>query len=120
MEEKEYLIKSSGENKKSGFNALSKYGVELREKYGLKKSLFEKINNLEDKRKSIEEKLNVLKTQNGDLRSPKDLELMSSEQLKQRVATLEQRLSSANLDKKEETQINNNINLTKRALIKSR
>jgi hypothetical protein len=48
------LIKSSGENKKSGFNALSKYGLELKEKYGLKKSLFEKINTLEEKKKDIE------------------------------------------------------------------
>jgi len=40
--------------------------------------------------------------------------------LKEKIAFLEQRLSSANLDKKEETQINSNINLAKRALIKSR
>ena len=94
------MIKSSGENKKSGFNALSKYGLELKEKYGLKKSLFEKINTLEEKRKDIEGQINTLKSQNGDLKAPKDLELMSLEQLKQRIANLEQRLSSANLDKK--------------------
>lgn len=40
--------------------------------------------------------------------------------MKEKIAILEQRLSSANLDKKEETQINNNINLAKRALTKSR
>ena len=45
---------------------------------------------------------------------------MSSEQLKQRIDNLEQRLSSAKLDKKEETQINNNINNAKRALTKAR
>ena len=94
------MIKSSGENKKSGFNALSKYGLELKEKYGLKKSLFEKINTLEEKKKDIEGQINTMKIQNDDLKAPKDLELMSLEQLKQRIANLEQKLSSANLDKK--------------------
>lgn len=41
-----------------------------------------------------------MKDQNGALRSPKDLELMSTEQLKEKIANLEQRLSSANLEKK--------------------
>ncbi len=41
-----------------------------------------------------------MKSQNGDLKAPKDLELMSQEHLKQRIANLEQKLSSANLDKK--------------------
>ena len=79
---------------------MSKYGLELKEKHGLKKSLLEKINTLEEKRKDIDEQINTLKSQNGDLKAPKGLELMSLEQLKQRIANLEQRLSSANLDKK--------------------
>lgn len=82
--------------------------------------MFEKINQLTEKRKLIESQLDALKNENNSLRNSKDVELMSTEQLKERIASLEQRLSSANLDKKEESQINNNINLARRALFKAR
>ena len=101
IDEQRFLIKSNSENKKSGFNALSKYGVELREKNDLKKSLFDKINGLEEKRKHIESQLNILKAHNMNLNNSKDIELMSSEHLKSRIDSLEQRLSSANLTKQE-------------------
>lgn len=82
--------------------------------------MYEKIDQLTEKRKNIEGQLDALKSQNTSLKNSKDLELMSIEQLKDKIASLEQKLSSANLDKKEEAQINNNINLAKRALLKAR
>jgi regulator of replication initiation timing len=101
LDEQRFLIKSNSENKKSGFTALSKYGLELKEKLNLKKILFDKIHKLEEQQAQIEKKLKDLKDVNGNLRGSKDLEAMSVEHLKSRILNLEQTLSSANLDKKQ-------------------
>ena len=57
IDEQRFLIKSNSENKKSGFTALSKYGLELREKLNLKKILFDKIHKLEEQQEHIDKQL---------------------------------------------------------------
>jgi hypothetical protein len=73
IDEQNFLIKSNSENRKGGFAALSKYGLELKEKTNLKKSLFDKVNKLEDERNIIESQLKTLRDQNSVLLKPKEL-----------------------------------------------
>lgn len=73
IDEQNFLIKSNSENKKGGFAALSKYGLELREKNNLKNSLFDKVKKLENERNTIESQLKALRDQNASLLKPQEL-----------------------------------------------
>ncbi len=95
------MIKSNTETKKGGFNALSKYGGELKEKNNLKNIIDGKIKKLEEQRNQVDEQIKNLKDINGNFFKPKGLEGFTIERLKQKINELEHRLTTDNIDKKQ-------------------
>ena len=55
------MIKSNTEAKKGGFNAISKYGGELKEKNNLKNIIDSKIKKLEEQKNQVDELIKNLK-----------------------------------------------------------
>ena len=75
---------------------------------------------LEDNRDELNLELNRIKERVNSLRKPDQLEDCSTEELKRRLEKAETKLTTADVDKKEQTNMSHRINDIKRAMLKSK